>query len=46
MVFTSGEFREYSGLITRLLRTLSLKTTDVSKLPSSEEFGRIAGIRD
>lgn len=43
--FTLGAFREYSGLITRVLQTLSLKTTDLSKLPFSEQFGGIAGVR-
>lgn len=38
-------FREYSGLITRVLQTLSLKTIDLSKPPVSEQFGWIAGVR-
>ena len=43
--FTLGEFRKYSGLITGVLQTLSVKITDLSKLPGSGQFGRIAGVR-
>jgi len=43
--FTLGASRENSGLITRVLQTLSLKTTDLSKLPGSEKFGQTAVVR-